>query len=107
MFKVNEEEETRMKAEQKVSADFASAKSQSKSQGKEFAGFPQGEIAKIFSNKFQSMKLYKLRYLRRREDMFRNQIQIEEGSLKHREVTGTYKDHGTEITIWSEAFYYY
>ena len=73
----------------------------------QFAGFAQGEIAKIFSNKFQSMNLYKLRYLRRREDMFRNQIQIEEGSLEYREVTGTYKDHGTEIIIWSEAFYYY
>lgn len=73
----------------------------------QYAGFPQGEIAKVFSNRFRPMNLYKLCLMRGRDDLYRDQIYIEEGTLKMRKVTGSYKDYGTTSTLWSEAFLNY
>ena len=73
----------------------------------QFAGLPQGEIAKIFSNRFRPMNLYKLRLMGGRDDLYREQIHIDEGTLKMRKVTGSYKDYGTSNTLWSEAFLNY
>lgn len=56
----------------------------------QFAGPPQGEIAKILANKFRPMNLHKLRHTRGCDDMYRDQISIEEGTLKMRKVTGSY-----------------
>lgn len=62
----------------------------------QFAGLPQGEIAKIFANKFQPMNLYKLRHIRECNDMYHDQISIEEGTLQMRKVTSSYKDYGRD-----------
>ena len=50
------------------------------------------------------MNLYKLRLMRGRDDLYRDQIHIDEGTLKMRKVTGSYKDYGTTKTLWSESF---
>lgn len=73
----------------------------------QFAGLPEGEIAKIFADKFRPMNLYKLRHMRGCDDMYRDQIQIEEGTLKMKKVTGSYKDYGRNNVLWSEAFLNY
>lgn len=54
----------------------------------QFAGLPQGRIAKIFSNRFRPMNLYKLRLMRGRDDLYREQVHVDEGTLKMRKVTG-------------------
>lgn len=53
------------------------------------------------------MNLYKLRHMRGCDDMYRDQIQIEEGTLKMKKVTGSYKDYGRNNVLWSEAFLNY
>lgn len=73
----------------------------------QFASLFQGEIAKIFSNRFQPMNLYKLRLMRGRDDMYRDQVHVDEGTLKMRKVTGSYKDYGANNTLWSEALLNY
>lgn len=73
----------------------------------QFAGLPQGEIAKVFSNRFRPMNLHKLRLMRGRDDLYHDQIHIDEGTLKMRKVTGSYKDYGSTNTVWSEAFLNY
>lgn len=73
----------------------------------QFAGLLEGEIAKIFANKFRPMNLYKLRHMRGCDNMYRDQIQIEEGTLKMKKVTGSYKDYGRDNVLWSEAFQNY
>lgn len=52
------------------------------------AGLPQGEIAKVFANRFRLMNLYKLRHMRGREDIYRDQIQVEDGTLTMRSTEG-------------------
>lgn len=73
----------------------------------QFAGLPQGEIAKVFANRFRPMSLYKLRHMRGREDMYRDQIKVEDGTLRMRKVAGSYKDYRRTSVIWSEAFLNY
>lgn len=73
----------------------------------QFAGLPEGEIAKIFANKFRPINLYKLRQMRGCDDMYRDQISIEEGTLKMKKVTGSYKDYGRDNFLWSKAFLNY
>lgn len=36
--------------------------------------------------------------------MYRDEISIEEGTLKMRKVTGSYKDYGRDNVLWSNAF---
>ena len=74
-----------------------------------FSGLPEEEIVKIFKNKFKPMNLYKLRHLHGFEDVREeDSIVIENGSLKPRKTTGTYKDFGKSINeVWSEAFLNY
>lgn len=73
----------------------------------QFAGFPQGEIAKVFSNCFRPMNLYKLRLMRGRDDLYCDQIHIDKGTLKMRKVTGSHKDYGTTKSVWSKSFLNY
>lgn len=42
-----------------------------------------------------------------KDDMYRDQIQIEHGSLKIRKATGDYKDYGSNAFLWSETFFNY
>lgn len=54
-----------------------------------FVGLPQGEIAKIFSNRFRPMNLHKLRLMRGQNDLYREQVHVEKETLKMRKVTGS------------------
>lgn len=47
-----------------------------------FARLPQGEIAKIFSNLFRLMNLYKFRLMRDCDNLYYKQIHIDKGTLK-------------------------
>lgn len=69
----------------------------------QFAGLLQAEIAKIFANRFRPMNLYKLRHMKGRDDLYREQIYVEEGALRMRKVTESYKDYGADNTLWYEA----
>lgn len=55
------------------------------------------------------MNLYKLRHLRGFEDTQEEDgIVVENGALKPRKTTGTYKDFGKSVNeVWSEAFVNY
>ncbi|MCJ1262548.1 hypothetical protein MMC22_002418 [Lobaria immixta] len=53
-------------------------------------------FAKIFCNKFRPMNLDKPLHLKGRKDMYRDQIRIEDGTLKLRKVTGSFKDYGAD-----------
>lgn len=66
-----------------------------------FAGLPQEEIIRIFHNKFKPINLYRLRHLRGlRFDAMQDhdRVGIEDGMLKLRKTSGTYKD-------FSKSFY--
>lgn len=65
----------------------------------QFAGLPQGEIAKVFSHCVKPMNLYKLRLMKGRDDLYHDQIHIDKDTLKMRKVTGSYKDYRTTITL--------
>lgn len=73
----------------------------------QFAGFPQAEIVKVFSNCFRPMNLYKLHLMKGRDDLYRDQIHVDEDTLKMRKVISSYKDYGITSTLWSEAFFKY
>ena len=62
---------------------------------KEFVGLSQRKIVKVFSNRFRSMNLYKLRLMRGWNDLYYKQIHIDEGTLKIHKVTGLYKDYNS------------
>ena len=71
-------------------------------------GLPEAEIARIYANKFRPENLYKLRHLKGREDKDRDEnITIENGMMRLKRVTGTLRDFGTTMEIWSEAFINY
>ncbi len=72
-----------------------------------FARLPQGEISKIFYNQFWPLSLYKLRDLKSRNNMYRDQIAIEDDTLQIRKVTGSYRDYGNDKALWSEVFLNY
>lgn len=71
------------------------------------ARLPQGEIAKIFSNRFRPMNLYKLRLMSGRDDLYRDQIYVDKGTLEMRNVKRFYKDYVISNTLWSEVFFNY
>lgn len=41
------------------------------------------------------------------DDIYRDQILIEEETLQMQKVTGSYKDYGQDNVLWSEAFLNY
>ena len=45
--------------------------------------------------------------MRGQDDLYHDQIHIDEGTLKMRKVTGSYKDYGSTNILWSEAFLNY
>lgn len=73
----------------------------------QFARLSQGVIAKIFSNCFRPINLYKLYLMKNRDDLYRNQIHIDDGILTMRKVTRSYKDYGTSNIFCSKAFLNY
>ncbi len=77
----------------------------------QFVGLPQEEILKIFQNKFKPINLYRLRHMRGltfEADKDEERIGIEDGMLKLRKTSGTYKDYGSSFYgVWSEAFINY
>ncbi len=76
-----------------------------------FAGLPKEEIVRIFKNKFKPINLYGLRHMRElRFDSLHDQdrISIEDGMLKLRKTSGTYKDFGkSPYKVWADAFHNY
>ena len=73
-----------------------------------FPGLPRAEISRIFSNKFRPENLYKLRHLKGREDKDQEEnVTIEQGVMKIKRATGTLRDFGSSLDIWSEAFINY
>ena len=53
------------------------------------------------------MNFYKLRWMRGRDDLYCDQVHVDEGTLKMRKVTGSYKDYDVTKTLWSKAFLNY
>ena len=76
-----------------------------------FEGLPKEEIVRIFQNKFKLINLYRLVYMRGLQfDSLREQdrIGIEDGMLKLRKTSGTYKDFGKSFyEKWADAFHIY
>ena len=76
-----------------------------------FAGLLQEEIVRIFQNKFKPINLYCLRHMRAlRFDALHDQdrIGIEDGMIKLRKTSGTYKDFGKSFyEVWADAFHNY
>ena len=77
----------------------------------QFVGLSQEEIVKIFQNKFKPINLYRLRHMRRLSfEAYKDEerIGIEDGMLKLRKTSGSYKDYGNSFyEVWSEAFINY
>lgn len=77
----------------------------------QFVGLPQEEIVKIFHNKFKPINLYHLRHMRGLSfEVYQDEekIGIEDGMLKLRKTSGSYKDYGSNFyEVWSEAFINY
>lgn len=65
----------------------------------QFIGLPQREIAKIFVNKFQLINLYKFYYIIGYNNIYQDQISIEEGTIKMRKVTNSYKKYGRDNVL--------
>lgn len=66
----------------------------------QFVGLPQEEIVKIFQNKFKLINLYRLRHMRGLTfEAYKDEerIGIEDGMLKLRKTSGTYKDYGSSF----------
>ncbi len=76
-----------------------------------FSGLSQEEIERIFENRFKLINLYRLRHIRGlRFDSLHDQdrIGIEDGMLKLRKTSGTYKDFGKSFfKVWADAFHNY
>lgn len=73
-----------------------------------YPGLPKAEIARIYENRFKPENLYKFRHLKGREDKDRDEnITFEHGQMKIKKVTGTLRDFGNTIEIWSDGFLNY
>lgn len=76
-----------------------------------FARLPQEEIVRIFQNKFKPINLYRLRHMRGlRFDALQDhdRIGIEDGMLRLRETSGTYKDFGKSFyDVWVDVLHNY
>ena len=76
-----------------------------------FAGPPKEEIVKIFQIKFKPINLYRFCHIRRvRFDSLHDQdrIGIEDGMLKVRKTSGTYKNFGKFLyEVLADAFHNY
>lgn len=73
----------------------------------QFAGMPQGEILKIFQNLFWPLILYKLLHLRSHDDIYQDQIAIEDYTLQIQRVTGSFQNYANNKVIWSKVFLNY
>ncbi len=76
-----------------------------------FEGLSKEEIVMIFQNKIKPINLYRLRHMRGvRFDSLHDQdcIGIEDGMLKLRKTSVTYKDFGKSFyEVWADAFHNY
>ncbi len=76
-----------------------------------FASLPLEEIVRIFQNKFKPINLYRLRQMRGLWfDSLHDQdrIGIEDGMLKLRKTSGTYKDFRKSFyEVWADVFHNY
>ncbi len=76
-----------------------------------FAGLLQKEIVRIFQNQFKPINFYRLRHIRRLPfDALHdhNLIGIENGILRLRKMSGTYKDFGNSFyDVLADAFHNY
>ena len=76
-----------------------------------FAGVLQEEIVRVFQNKFKPINLFRLRHmygLRFDALQDHDRIDIEDGILRFRKTSGTYKDFGKSFyDVWADAFHNY
>ncbi|MCJ1349918.1 hypothetical protein MMC31_008161 [Peltigera leucophlebia] len=73
-----------------------------------YPGLPKAEIARSHENRFKPENLYKFRHLKGLEDKDRDEnITFEHGQMKIKKVTGTLRDFGNSIEIWSDGFLIY
>lgn len=72
-----------------------------------FAGFSYREIAKIFSNYFKSINLYRFCLIKYWNNLYYNQIYIDQNILKIRKITGSYKDSNTPNIFKLKTFLNY
>lgn len=70
----------------------------------QFPSLPQDKISKIFQNRFRPLSLYKLQHPKGRDDMYFDQIAIDEGTLQIWKVTRSYRDYGNNKALGSEVF---
>ena len=69
---------------------------------------PKAEIAQIYENRFKPENLYKFYHLKGHEDKDRDEnITLEHNQMKIKKVTGTLRDFGNTIDIWSDGFLNY
>ena len=71
-----------------------------------FAGLPQEEIVRIFQNKFKPINLYRLPQIRGLQFYLlhdQDRIGIEDGMLKLRKTSRTYKDFGKSFYLTSST----
>ena len=69
---------------------------------------PKAEIARIHENRFKLENLYKFCHLKGREDKDRDiNITFEHSQMKIKKVTGTFRNFGNMIEIWSNRFLNY
>lgn len=73
-----------------------------------YPGLPKADMTRIHENPFKPENLYKFRHLKGREDKDRDEnITFEHGQMKIKNVTGTLRDFGNTIDIWSDGFLNY
>lgn len=62
----------------------------------QFADLFQGEIIKIFANKFQSRNLYKLQSMRKCNNIYQDQISNKKKTFKMEKITDSYKNYNSD-----------
>ncbi len=75
----------------------------------QFGGLPQEEIIEIFQNKFKPFNLYRLRHMRGLTfEAYKDEerIGIEDGMLKLRKASGTYKDYSESSNVGVFFFFF-
>lgn len=73
----------------------------------QFANLSQGKITKIFTKKFRLINLYKLYHIRRCNNIYQDQIFIEDRTLKIKKVMRSYKNYSQDNVLWFQDFHNY
>ena len=73
----------------------------------QFTSLSQSKIAKIFANKFPPMKIYKLHYMKKCDDIYQDKISIKKKTFKIKKVITSYKSYGQNNFFYLEVFLNY